>query len=423
MPVINEPGFWDYLGQGLGNFGNSIREFQQQKEEKRRMKVQQISQMVSSGQMDPMIANQDPDIKAAGINFAPTPQSVSRQIAMSPQGRPDLSKYIAPTGPGSPVTIPAMKPWSDDMRRFAGQPTSAQLAAEDLINKKTALTSKYLADPGSLTQPQASVIGVKTPQELQVEQRKGMEPLITSAADRFVDEAIAKAGLSLSDPKALRRQAGTLAEAAYNSFLADAGTSGSMMGNTPEDKAYARTFFASAMQNYVKQAEGLSHELRKAQISAGGQSQSEAVRIYSALTATADDYQRQAKDLASSPMGMAAMATDPSKMTPQIKSIRDEIIAAQAAAAKHRKIAVQVLSGKISPSAVSQLMGEDIPVPTGQQGAATGGIPDMDPSQMQQAKSYIARVPDNQKADFVRGKKNLLSPKDYATLLSFVGAK
>lgn len=353
MPVIQQPGIWDYLGQAFGQTAGTIQDKRKEDKERMRMKVNQIAQMVQSGQMDPEVANKDPDVAAMGFKFAATPQSTARKIMASPQGMPtqipDLSKFIAPTGIGSTPTpigmTTANKPWSAEERYFANMPSEAAIKTDTVAGKIADIKLK-LSQGQSVSPTDAALAGVKTGSDLELERQAKLDPVLKDAATRHVDTAINTAGLDTSNAQVLRRQAATLAKSAYDNYVRESEGPGSIMKLSPEDKAYAKSFFDAAVRDQVKQAEEVANRLKLANV---GRGDARAAAIYSDLITTSKSLIQDAqKRVADSPLGSFIMSASAEQLAknPEWVAFRQEIEGIYQQASDYRRLAADALLGK-----------------------------------------------------------------------------
>jgi len=358
MSIEYVPGIWDYLGQAFGNVSTAIERNRatdkadaRYEEERKRQKVLQIAQMVKDGSMDSVTANNDPDVKALGYRFAPSPHEVARNIMKNPMGTPvqvpDISKYVAPTGIGAmptPITpVTTYKPYTADERSYAGLSPESAVRLEDITNR-------YLAKgPSSVTQAEAIAAKLKTPADIQADRQKQLQPLLTEAATRHVDQITLDSNINPFDVKQLRSKAAALTERAYQNWLAEAQQNGSLSSMTPEDRAYAKSYFSTAMTEKVKEAQAAKQRMDEIMAGRGGQND-KSVAVYSALTNVADDFDRQAKERTSGTLGTMAMMGDPSKMSPEMLQERRAIEGLRAQASTYRQNALGVLIGKVDPT-------------------------------------------------------------------------
>lgn len=427
MPVIQTPGFWDYLGQAFGQTGATLMEQRKEDRERKRMKVAQIAQMVQSGQMDPEVANKDPDVVAMGFKFAPTPQSVARKIMASPQGTPvqvpDLSKFLAPTGIGStptPIGTTTMyKPWSPEERYFSNTPSESTIKTDQVAGKIADIKMR-LAQGQPVSSAEAALAGVKTPSDLELDRRSKLDPILKDAATRHVDTTINAAKLDTNNPQILRRHAATLAKSAYENYVKESEGPGSIMKLSPEDKAYAKSFFDAAVREQVKQAEEVANRLRLANV---GRGDSRTVALFTSLNNTADDIYKAVEAFDKSTIGMAVAATPADKLAnnPQLVAAAEERRKNLEIAAGYRKAARDLIRGKLDMAAVDSLEAGKTTEPSSTTPPPQAGTADLPPEELRNIISGMRRVPKSEQASFVEARKHRLSTKDYMKLKKALG--
>lgn len=420
MPVERVPGFWDYLSQGASGAAETLRSVQRDKEERERQQLQMIQSMVSSGMMDSITANAQPVVKARGMQFAPTPQEVARRLMK--QGSTtipeiNISQFISPqrslsampaVGPG--VTMPAGTP---DERSYANLPSAGALEGDKLTAMLSGIKNRYFqtASPGQV----AATQGLVTDDEVELGKRAKLDPVVTAAATRYVDQVVNAANLDFTKPEIIRKNATTLANQAFQQYVKDAGEAGNIISKSPESIAYTKAFFASEVANLVKRAEDAQLKLRLAATQSGG-NQDKSIQIYNGLTATADDYQREANDL----MKQFNDPTFAILNKPEAAAAQQRIGELRAAATLYRQNALKVLTGKgIDPSSFAP------PPGTGASVAPSSGnnIPNLSPEEYTQAKQFMRNVPKEQQAAILEQRKNLLSTADYTKLKKELGIK
>ncbi len=368
MTVQQVPGIWDYLGQAFGVVGGGLQAAKAEKkadtryeEERRLKKVLSIAEMVKAGLMDSTAANMDPDVRASGYKFSATPQETARNIMKSPLGTaqpaPDISKYLAPTGIGSMPTpigqTTLNKPWSPEERAYAGMPSEAAIAGDKLAGITTGLKTKYVQG-GDVTPQQASAIGVKTPLQIQAEQRESVDKLVGRKAEEHIAGVLnSMPNLNTMDAAGLRRNAKAITTAAYNNYMQEAQRTGSLSGLTPADLEYTKSTFEKAIREYIDTAEKGAFELKKAAI---GRGNDQMVALYRELTNTGEGYDARLKVILSDPLSLAATATPPEKLNPQLRARLEEIESLKRAASTYKSVANKVLAGKVAPKDIDTLL-------------------------------------------------------------------
>ena len=422
MPTERVAGIWDFLGQGMGNVAAVMKDKRDRSDMKEREEAQRIQNLVAQGLMDSATANNLPISKKLGLQFQTTPQEMARRLMGTPatvMPEFDVSKYVS-TGPGAALSgltgqVSKMPAGTPDERAFAGLPSAGALSGDALTNTINTAKTRYFgtATPGQA----ASALNLPTASEVESKQRKDLDPLITSAAERHVDTVLNAAGIDLMDAPSLRRNATALANKAYEDYLAEASASGNMTSLTPEKKAYAKTFFQKAISDAVKTATDASLKLQMAREGRAGQND-KSIQLYNALTATADDFDRQAKELRGSPMGMVMSVTPADKLAaqPHLQGLANQVRGFEEQARTYRKNALKAIAGKLDVNALDMSGGAPPPA-----AAPSGSQPNFSNEEFNQAVSMMRKIAPDQQAAVLEQRRGLLSPSDYEKLKKALG--
>lgn len=424
MPTEMVPGFFDFLGQGLSGVATTIQDKRKREEDKERDEIERTARLVAQGLMDPQTANALPIAQKFGLKFAETPMSTARSLLQQgPTVTPDLSKYVAPTaGMTGSITGPEFDvrpPGTADQRAFAGLPSAGALAADETNAMLSRYKSRYFKDASPEQLEVAS--GLPSIGKVQRDARKELDPILTASADRHIDTLLNSTQIDLTDAKALRRSATALANQAYQNYLQEAAADGSIQSMSPQDKAYARSFFQKSIADRAKEADDAQFRLRIAREGRGGTEDAQAVRLYSALTATADDFDRQVKELRAGTLGtvVSTISDEAIAKQPHLLALRDQIRAAEQSASKYRRNALKALAGKLDLREIEGLSIPEVVQPT----ASGGQISDASPQEFEQYKMVMRQVPAGERAAELEKRKHLLSAADYEKLKKELGIK
>lgn len=230
------PSIWDYIAQagtaGVNSFTQSRQDALAMKEREDMRKQQEAMNIFNmmfgagqSGAMDVANVNAHPIAQKYGVRLAPAPMEMARRIAGSPMGSPE----VIGQGMMGNVPVPIMKPraWSDDQRRMAGLPTSAQQTIER----------------GQVATAEGTIR--RAPFE-------AVKDELTATAGRYVSEAIG--GKLPTNPREFALMAQGAADRAYQMWLADQGKQGALGMGDPQTQNYARSYFADAVRAQMMQA-------------------------------------------------------------------------------------------------------------------------------------------------------------------------
>ena len=320
MPVIIQPGFLEQaIGQGVSTF----QQFRNQRNSERQQKFQNelatqrqmrddLNTALQSGTSEDVkrVAQLIPSLR--GTTFRETPAQLQSRMLGAPEGQ-GIAAQSMDTGQGfgGRLFIPKVagkESFSDDQRRVAGLPTALEKKKEKLAGRQTDLAGAQTED--AIT---------NLPRTQQMERMKTLEPVLSSAAERFISAPILKAGGKLN-PKQLP----ALAEQAYNNFLAE--SKDKPYGNlTPEDATQARSYFDEAVRKaYGEQTDRDIKRLAALPQSAFGQNFNPATMV-SALNGLAKAKQDQFDDLFKrNPILGVLQNADPASVPPQMQNLLKE---------------------------------------------------------------------------------------------------
>lgn len=441
MPVIQTPGIWDYIGQGLGDAAHtyySIKQDQQAQKDREQAdaerQAQMLMQMVQSGAVDSDTANQSPVAQKFGFKFQPSEAELRRKIASSPTPTAQVPAAMTGAGgmAGSNITIPTGPPgsqFSDAAHQAAGLPTAGATVAasnnERLQSTLDALKQRYITAGASSMKPEElAAIGQKTTEEADAERRSKIDPVVGAAAQRYASGVFNTTIANLKvDPltaagmAAIRRQAPTMAAAAYQQYLKDSQAAGSEVATTPQDKQYTKSFFDAAISDQITDAQ---KERAKQALAEKGKQGDTPVQWYNALMNSAKELDAEIdkinKDPLNAPMQLAAPA-DIAK-NPNWAATARQLASLHSQRAVYANAAAGVVSGKIDPDAVQgtvaqQLKAADTTKPAAPPAAGKADIQGM-AGAIKSGKATIAQAQALVKA-------GRLSQDDFTALQSLLG--
>lgn len=310
MPVVNVPGFWDYLSQGYLRGEENARVEAERQDRLRQQEVQNnfaaLKTAMEAGDQESVqrVSKLIPSLR--GVNFNETPQQLQSRILKAPQG-PGISAQVANTGMGAPLFIPKVAgqdSFTDDQRRVAGLPTTLQKKEERVKGKKLDLEEAQTAS--SLT---------NLPRDEQLKRQQQLMPVLKDAADRFISGPILKAGGNLN-PKNLEG----LAEQAFQNFIKESQNRG--YGNfTPEDAQQAKAYFDGAVRDaYNAQLDRQIKRLAALPASAFGTREFNPATMVNALNGLAKAKQGQIDDMMkANPLLGTMLNVDPAQLPSQMQ--------------------------------------------------------------------------------------------------------
>ena len=242
------PSIWDYLAKAGGQFNQAYSvaradamdraERDKVREDERAMNI--FAQMFGAAQTGAMNAgdfNATPMARKYGVNLAPSPRELQRNIISSPGG--------APIG-GFAGTSVTQLPWSDDQRRVAGLPTRDQITIEQGGAAK------------------ASVDIANAPYDK-------LSKELEAASLRYVDEALGPVDPTAVSPRDMQLLMTSAATRAYNAWLRDQSAQGSTAMRDSGAQNFARSFFSKAVMDRLTQMTQLRAMVIRADNSGRGQ--------------------------------------------------------------------------------------------------------------------------------------------------------
>lgn len=369
--VIQQPSFWDYLGQGLNRGVDAAftrvqrdqdfaeREATRQQQEALAM-FNALMSGVNSGTVRAGEANRNPLAQQYGINFMPSRAEMARDIVESPMGKPQVIGSM-PT-PLAPAPMLRFKPWSNEQRVVAGVPTREEMFAKQF-------------------------------EPLQAE--------LTGAADRYVS-AVYDPNIQVSD-RNVRTVASKVAEQAYNMWYEDQVRIKSPAVNDPGTQQYARRFFDNAVMNRIQRERELKALEVRASNSYGAGGSDEVIKWFNGFRGYVDQLRRENDRL----MANYPMAQYPGgeAMYANVPGYQEAVAATQA---NNQRIAVyeqamaELGSGRVPGNLRELAAGMPVTTTANPAGGATpgpggavGGGKKMTPEQIDTVVRRLQQVPTN----------------------------
>lgn len=242
MGVTNVPSFWDQLGGAIEKFTESgtlaserQRILEQQKRQNALAEYQRKVDLANAGlisQSELQAATRAvfPDMQITGE----TPGQIKSRLLKSPP------KSTTVSAPGIlPFNIKGRDQATRDELLAAGMETPEVTAQAKLAG---AVAERRLGAIG--TPRESTVTGVPTEQEYAQNEIARLEPILTSAAQRYLDQVLNASGGQITSANMK-----TLSQSAFENFLATDRGPGGQFSITPENENHARSFFDSALRN------------------------------------------------------------------------------------------------------------------------------------------------------------------------------
>lgn len=342
MTVIQQPSIWDYIASGLQG---GVENFQVGRRDRldraqranefdtnRDMNLMQLfSQMAANGSMRAADVNRSDAGRRFGVNMAPAPAELARNITESPTGAPEIFGMLPGMAPGmGPVPMVRTKPWTDDQRRLARMPTSDAIAVERLS-------------------------GAQARTGLAVQQFDQFKPVFEAAATRGVAGALGQLGQPITP-----RNMGMVAKTAYENWLKEQAEQGELGIVDPAQQKHARAFFdqaALAALEQQKQNDLLSARAFNYTSGGGGD---ENIRLLGQLRQGVDNLNRQNERIMEP---WKVFFTIPSKeaqdvflaSNPSFKPVYDEFVRNQGVINGYQQGIAHLTAGRIPPN-IQQLI-------------------------------------------------------------------
>lgn len=264
---IRTPSFWDYLGQGIQQFHESgvnsaerRRQQELQDREEAYKKFQTMMTLASQGQVDTGA------LQTASKGFLPEGVSISGETPLQSRARilkmPEKTSLVPKLAPvpaygeqrqptprlGETTEVKGRDQVPDEELQLAGLMTSSQKRSQRLEDFKTDTQLAALGGQLPTSETVARLTNTMTPGMEQFERLKQYQPVLDSAAARFVAGAIGRSGGRI---KANAADMQKISQSAYDEFV-----KASNIAIPPELESVSRSYFDKALRDeYVQQLE------------------------------------------------------------------------------------------------------------------------------------------------------------------------
>lgn len=211
MPYIESPGFWGSLAQGIDRgwqIGRDLneRDYQRKHQEEQDnfiRTMQQIGvlmqQREQGGEVDQELGNLGDKVGMNLRNLSATPMQRQSRILRMPEKGTSINVSAATGIPQGDIKIRGREDVTDDELRVAGLPTRAQRATEGFEGARATSGTNYLAGKPT-TRAERSVLGVKSEDQLKLEETGNQLEFVNKQAPNYAKEWIATHGQRI-EPK------------------------------------------------------------------------------------------------------------------------------------------------------------------------------------------------------------------------------
>ena len=348
------------------------------------------------------------------------------------------------------VSIPGSATATDDERRFAGLPTSTELAQDALNRRKIELANKQIrGEP--ISDVEAVAAGLTPAWQIDAAKREQIDPLTQGAATRHV------AGVLNSIGRIPANGVTRIGQQAFERWMAERQRQ-KIGALTPDETSYAQSFFEAAARDAFaaqQEADNARMNAETGRLNATRPRSGEGLNIpqmTNALSRMAEGQLKSAQEIAGGTLMQLYVNMEESKVPPTFQPRVREYKAAMARVNEIRQAQSMFAAGHITPEQAQAILdgaslsdatrsapapGGAAPAPNRQAatsgidlrgGADTttraGGVPTMSDQQLNMAASQMRQMPKDQRAAYIDSavQAGTLSAEDARRLKAKVGA-